>query len=206
VENAGPFSLNNLPPDVNYDIYLCVESETPDEIMSLAVQDSALNAAVGTTGINLEYSSQGSTVRGSVENTDGQPVLGADVLLVDSSNGFGGFGGTDCNGQYVICNVPAGTYTATAVHSKYINTSTTVEVVEETTADVNTIIMPFAGEKEGADLNGDGVIDMLDVMEFSDTWLQSGPSEADFNQDNRVSFKDWVRMAENWQSKAIWYQ
>jgi hypothetical protein len=206
MENAGPFSLAKLPPDVNYDIYLCVESETPDEIMSLAVRDSALNVALGTTGITLEYSSQGSTVTGRVKNTDDRPVLGAEVLLVDSSNGFGGFGETDCNREYVIYNVPAGSYTATAVHSKYLHTSTTANVVDGIAADVNTIIMPFAGEKEGANLNGDGVIDMLDVAEFCETWLESGSSEADFNQDNKVNFSDWARMAENWLSKAIWYQ
>jgi hypothetical protein len=205
MENAGPFSLAKLPPNANYDIYLCVESETPDGIMSLAVRDLALNVAVGTTGINLEYSSQGSTVRGSVKNTDNATILGATVLLSDSSSSFGGFSDTDCNGQYVIYNVPAGTYTVTAVHSKYLNASTTVNVVDGTPADVNTIIMPFAGEKEGADLNGDGNVDMADVAEFAQQWLDSGGCEADFNQDNMVNFRDWARMAENWLSKAIWY-
>jgi hypothetical protein len=145
-------------------------------------------------------------VTGTVKNTNDRPVLGAAVLLSDSSNDFGGFGMTDCNGQYIIYNVPAGTYTATALHSKYLPTSTTVEVIEGVTTDVNTVIMPFAGEKEGADLNGDGIIDMLDVAEFSGMWLESGLSEADFNQDSKVNFNDWKRMAENWQNKAIWYQ
>lgn len=206
MEDAGPFSLNKLPPGVNYDIYLIVYSETPDGIQSLAVRDSALNVAVGTGGIKLEYNSEGSTIRGDVNNTDGQPVLGATVLLSDPSGGFGGFGDADCNGQYVIYNVPAGTYTATAVHSKYLNTSTTVEVVEGAPADVNTIIMPFRGEKEGPDLNGDGNVDMADVAELAQQWLDSGGCEADFNQDNKVNFSDWARMAENWLSKAIWYQ
>jgi hypothetical protein len=62
-----------------------------------------------------------------------------------------------------------------------------------------------AVKKERADLNGDGAIDMLDVAEFSQVWLQNGSSEADFNQDSRVNFSDWVRMAENWQNEAIWY-
>jgi hypothetical protein len=203
MENAGPFSLNKLPPDVNYDIYLCVYSETPDGIESIAVRDSALNVPAGATGVKLEYGSQGSAVRGTVNNTDGKPVLGADVILL-GSRGFGGFGDADCNGEYVIYNVPAGTYTATAVHSEYLNTSTTVEVVEGIPVNVNAIIMPFAGEKEGPDLNGDGVVDMLDVAEFCGTWLESGPSESNFNQDSSVDFDDWARLAENWMSRAIW--
>jgi len=204
MENAGPFSLNKLPPDANYDIYLCVSNQTPDEIMSLAVRGSVLNVAVGTGGIKLEYNSEGSTVRGDVKNTDGRPILGATVLLSDSSGIFGGFGDADCNGEYVIYNVPAGTYTATAVHSKYLNTSTTVEILDGVPVDVNAIIMPFADEKEGPDLNGDGNVDMVDVAEFAEQWLNSGASEADFNQDNRVNFSDWVRIAENWMSRAIW--
>ena len=171
------------------------------------MRDIVLNVAGGTTGINLEYSSQGSTVRGNVKNTDGRAVLGAAVLLSDSLDRFGGFGDVDSNGQYIIYNVPVGTYTATAVHSKYLNTSATVTVVTDgTTVDVNDIIIPFDGSKEGPDLNGDGNTDMADVAEFSDTWLDSGSLEADFNQDNNVNFNDWVRIAENWMSKAIWYQ
>jgi hypothetical protein len=206
LEQAGPFTITKLSPDVNYDIYLCVYTETPDKIILLAVRDSALNVAVGTTGIKLEYSSQGSTVTGSVKNTDDRPVLGVEVLLVDSSNNFGGFSETDCNGEYVIYNVPAGTYIATATHSKYLNTSTTVNVVDGIPIDVSAIIMLFAGEKEGPNLNGDDSVDMADVAEFAQQWLDLGGSEADFNQDSRVNFRDWARLAENWLSKAIWYQ
>jgi hypothetical protein len=203
MENALPFSLSKLPPDANYDIYLCVDNRTAD-MESLAVRDAALNVAVGTTGIILDYNSQGGTVRGSVTNNDDLPVLGAIVALLDSSGGFGGFADTDCNGGYTIYNVPAGTYTVVAGHSKYLFVSTTAQVVEEATVDVNTLTMPFAGEKEGADLNGDGVIDMLDVAEFCGTWLADDLPEGDFNQDSRVNFDDWARLAENWLSRAIW--
>jgi protocatechuate 3,4-dioxygenase beta subunit len=203
MEEAEPFSLNTLPPGVNYDIYLCVDNQGPDR-ESLAVRDSVFNVPVGTTGITLEYNSQGSMVQGIVKNTDDKPVLGATVLLLDSS-GFGGFCQTGCNGEYVIYNVPAGIYTATAIHSRYSFASATVEVVEGMTADVNTIVMPFAGAKEGPDLNGDGKVEMADLAEFAGQWLNLGASEADFNQDNEVNLCDWTRIAENWLSKAIWY-
>jgi hypothetical protein len=203
MENAGPYSLSKLPPGVNYDVYLCVDNQTPD-IESLTVRDSVLNVPVGTTDIALDYSSQGSTVQGTVKNTDDKPVLGATVMLL-SSSGFGGFADTDCNGEYAIYNVPAGTYTATAVHSRYLFASATVEVVEGLAADVSDIVVPFAGAKEGPDLNGDGNVDMGDLAEFAGQWLNSGASEADFNQDNEVNFYDWTRIAENWPSKAIWY-
>ncbi len=203
---AGPFTIRALPPGVNYDIYLIVISETFDEIESLSVQDFVLNVPVGTSGINLDYDSEGSTVTGSVINTNGRAVLGATVLLSDSATGnFAGFADTDPNGEYVIYNVPAGEYTATAVHSKYLNASTTVEVVDGVAADVSTIVMPFAGEKESANLNGDGIVNILDVAVFTNQWLQSGSLEADFNQDSSVNFSDWARLAENWLWEPIWY-
>jgi len=205
LEQAGPFTITKLPPGINYDVYLLVMSETPDEIESLALRDSALNVPVGTTGINLNYTSQGSTVTGKVTNTRGNPVLGATVLLTVSSTGnFAGFANVDANGDYIIYNVPAGTYTATAIHSKYLNTSETVHVANGVPANVSTIIMPFAGEKDGADLNGDGQVNMSDFAEFANQWLWSGSLEADFTKDNLVDFADLTRIAENWLWQAIW--
>ena len=202
---AGPFTIRALPPGVNYDIYLCVTSETPDEIMSLAIRDFGINIAVGTTGINLDYNSEGSTVSGKVINTYGRAVIGVTVLFNDPCTGvLAGFGEADPNGEYIIYNFVAGTYTATAVHSKYADASATVEVVDGVPADVGTIVMPFAGEKEGADLNGNGFVNMVDYAEFANQWRQSGPSEANFNQDGEVGFADLSRVAENWLWQAIW--
>ncbi|HUS73552.1 MAG TPA: carboxypeptidase regulatory-like domain-containing protein [Sedimentisphaerales bacterium] len=205
LSDAGPFTIRALPPAANYDIYLIVVSETPDEIMSLAVRDSAINVGVGTTGINLDYNSEGSTVSGRVINTYGRAVLGATVLLNDPCTGaFAGFWETDPNGEYIIYNFAAGTYTATAVLSKYADASATVEVVDDVPADIGTIVMAFAGEKEGADLNGDGFINMFDYAKFGSQWRKSGPSEANFNQDGEVEFADLRRVAENWLWQAIW--
>lgn len=206
LEEVGPFVITALPPDANYDVYLCVASETADEILSIVLRDYQLNVAAGVNDVNLYYNSQGGTVTGSVTNTHGQDILGATVLLADSATGsFAGFGETDPNGEYVIYNAPAGTYTATAVHSKYLNVSTTVQVVDGVPADVNTIVMLFLGEKEAADLNGDGVIGWKDVEIFASQWLQAGSLTADFNKDSEVNFIDWARIAENWLWHAIWY-
>jgi hypothetical protein len=203
----GSFAITALPPDANYDVYLIVEIETLDGIESISGLDSAFNVPVGATGINLEYNSGGSTVSGKVINTDGRAILGATGLLCDLATGdFTGFGRTDPNGGYVVYNVPAGTYTATAIHSKYANASTTVEVevVDGVPASVDTIIMPFTGEKEGADLNGNGFINMVDFAKFGSQWRQSGPLEADFDQNGKVVFADLRRVAENWLWQAIW--
>jgi protocatechuate 3,4-dioxygenase beta subunit len=203
MEDAGPFSLDTLPPDANYDVYLCVGNGISD-IDSLAIRDSALNVAVGTTDVVLDYTSQGSAVGGSVKNTDDNPVLGATVILWGSS-GFSGFCQTNCNGEYLIQNVSAGIYTMTATHSKYLFASTLLEVLDGVPADTGDIVMAFSGDKEGPDLNGDGNVDIGDLAEFAAQWLHSGTSEADFNQDNEVNLDDWSPITENWLTKAIWY-
>lgn len=206
LQQAGPFAITSLPPGVNCDVHLLVASNTADEIQSFALRDSVFNVPVGTTGVNLYYNSQGSTVTGKVLDTTSQPVLGATVLLTDSTTAnFAGFADVDPNGDYIIYNVPAGTYTATAVHSKYLNTSTTtVQIVDGVPANVSTIVMPFAGEKDGADLNGDGLVNMFDFAELANQWLRSGSLEADFTKDNLVDFADLTRIAENWLWQAIW--
>jgi hypothetical protein len=203
LENAGAFSLNNLPPDVNYDIYLAIFSETPDGRQSLTIRDSALNTALDTNNVYLEYNSAGSAVRGYIKNINDAPVLGATALLFNSLGDFQGFCETDTNGFYTVYNVPDGNYTITALHSKYANASTTVDV---NGADVNApeIVMPFDGSKEGPDLNGNGVIDLFDIAELGGQWLDAGINEADFNQDGIVNFLDWLPLADNWLWKAIW--
>lgn len=79
-----------------------------------------------------------------------------------------------------------------------------MEVVDGVPTDVGTIVMPFSGEKEGSDLNGNGIVNMVDYAEFANQWRQSGPSEANFNQDGEVGFADLRRVAENWLWQAIW--
>ncbi|MCX5637851.1 MAG: carboxypeptidase regulatory-like domain-containing protein, partial [Planctomycetota bacterium] len=207
LDGSGSFEITALPPDANYDVCLFVIREDLDGIESVAMRDAAANIAPGSTGINLSCDSSGATITGTVVNTYGSPVLGASVVLNDTSGGaFGGLGDVNENGGYTIYNIAPGTYTATATHSKYINASTTIIVTEGATVEADTIVLPFTGDKEGPDLNGDGVIDVPDVAEFSEMWLDSGLSEADFNQDNNVGISDWVRIAENWLGKAIWYQ
>ena len=144
LQEAGPFIITKLPPEVNYDIYLIVVSETIDEVMSNAVINVVSNIPVGRTGIKLDYLSEGRTVRGKVLDTTGKPVLGAQVILNESTTDlFAGFADVDQNGDYIIYNVLVGEYIATAIHSQYLNNSETVQVTDGEQNDVNDIIMPF---------------------------------------------------------------
>jgi hypothetical protein len=203
IPNAGAFLFNNLPPDVNYDIYLMAYTELPDGRDSQTIRDIVFNVSPDTNNVYLEYNSAGNAITGCVKNINDAPVLGAAALLFDSLGDFKGFCETDSNGLYTIYNVPAGDYTITAIHSKYANASTSVDV-NGIDANAGDIVMPFDGSKEGPDLNGNGVIDLFDVAELSNQWLDAGTNEANFNQDGIVNFLDWLPIVDNWLWKAIW--
>jgi hypothetical protein len=144
INEAGPFTISRLPQEVNYDVFLFVASETNDEIMSHTVIDKKTDIPVGRTDVKLDYVSEGGTIKGKVLETTGKPVLKAQVILNKSAtNQLAGFADTDQNGEFIIYNVPAGAYTATAIHSQYLNSSETVLVTDGEQNDVNDIIMTF---------------------------------------------------------------
>ena len=112
--------------------------------MSHTVIDKKTDIPVGRTDVKLDYVSEGGTIKGKVLETTGKPVLKAQVILNKSAtNQLAGFADTDQNGEFIIYNVPAGAYTATAIHSQYLNSSETVLVTDGEQNDVNDIIMTF---------------------------------------------------------------
>jgi len=184
---AGAFTLGGLPPGTNYDLHLVVIDETDGEIESGTILDSVLDVPTGATGVSLNYSTQGETVGGRVRNVRQEPLLGAQILLADPVSGdFAGFADAGANGEYVFYNIPAGTYTVIAIHGKYLNAATMIQVIDGQTAQADTIILPFLGEKEGADLNGDGIVD------------------SNFDRQGNVDLADFSKVADNWYRQAIW--
>lgn len=206
--SPGPFTLTRLPPGTNYDVYLFIISTTEDNLESGVVRDSVSNVPVGTNDIVLNYSADGGTVKGEVENINGDSILEATVMLNDSTTTkFVAFADCDPNGAYVINNVPSGTYNITAVHGKYLSTTapTTANVVDATTVNVATIIMPFEGIKEGPDLNGDGFINLADFARLAKRWFSTGQSEEDFDLNNNVNADDLATFLQYWLWQDIWY-
>ncbi len=204
LENAGEYTVDALP-DGSYDIYLVVVNETRDDVFFATVRDEVLDVPLGTENVDLDYSSAGGTIVGKVKSVDGRLVIGSHLILSNSTtHAFAGFADVDASGGYALYNVPAGQYTLTATHSMYQNASTTVQVVEGESAHAGVIIMPFAGEKEGADLNGDGLIDTGDLLAFAGQWLQDGMLDANFDRQGNVDLSDFVRLAGLWQWEAIW--
>jgi len=206
LDGPGPFEITALPPNAAYDICLFLGRENASEMESVALRDLVANVPPGSTAIGLSWDSAGGTIKGTVVNADGLPVLGATCLLNDAGTGiFGGFAEVNENGEYTIYNAAPGTYTATATHSRYLNASIAITVSEGATVVADTIVMGFTGDKEGPDLNGDGNVDMSDFAELAGRWMQTGSPDADFTLDGSVRFDDLTRLVENWLCKAIWY-
>jgi hypothetical protein len=202
----GTFIINGLPTGMNYDVYLGVNQITSGGGEVAVIHDVQYDVSAGTSDVNLSCSVQNSFVIGRVINEDSQPVLGAVVVLTDQATGaFTGFIDVNEQGEYTIENVPDGIYTVSAVHSRYITTSVTVQVVGGMSADADTIVMPYAGQKEGADLNGNGTVNMSDFAIFANQWMQSGSLESNFDREGVVDFNDLIRIAENWLSESLWH-
>jgi hypothetical protein len=202
--DAGPFTLAGLPPGTNYDIYLVSIDETDDEVESGTILDSELNVSIGTTDVSVDYTTEGGAVTGQVRSMRQKPLYGVQIMLADTGTGdFAGFADTDANGTYTFYNIPAGTYTVIAMHGKYQNASTAVAAADGQVAQADTLILPYLGEKEGADLDGDGVIGIGDAAILADQWLLPG-STANFDLTGVVDLGDFSKLLENWGGEAIW--
>ena len=200
----GGYTIAGLPTDVNYDIYLLIAQPMDGDREAMVVHDALYDIAPGATDANLIYSS-GTSVTGQIVNENSLPILGAVAVLNDQITGaFAGSIDVNEQGEYIIENVPDGMYTFAAVHSKYLTVSVTVQVADGVPTNAETIMMPYAGQKEGPDLNGDGVINMDDFARFANQWMQSGSLDVNFDQQGDVDFADLIRITENWLWQNIW--
>jgi len=118
----GEFALTPVPPG-QYDAFCAVANSANGDIDTLTIigsQPIAVNPGQPTALSNFEYLYSGSTrITGAILDQYGQPVLGATVLVIDSTGALAAFAKTDQNGGYSIYNLPAGTYTVQASHPLY---------------------------------------------------------------------------------------
>ena len=75
--------------------------------------------------LSLSWSQTSGKVRGTVSSADGQPLVGANVIIDGTAKGAA----TDGDGGYTILNVDAGTYSVTVSYIGYqSNSQSNVEV------------------------------------------------------------------------------
>ena len=98
--------------------------------------------------LNLAYSA---VLTGKIlDNKTGQPLIGANVYLEDTTYGSN----TDIDGQYIILNVPNGEYTLTIKYIGYENFSKTININKDKRIIENFMISPSAIEMERTEIIG----------------------------------------------------
>jgi hypothetical protein len=137
---------------------------------------------------------------GQVTVTSSQATLTGRVLLEGRTDHSGTAvqiqGGpvayTDASGDYTLVHT-AGTYTIDFSHASYLAQSTTATGVAGTTVTLSAVTLL------GGDVNGDGAIDILDLVTVGAQFGSTSPTppEADINADGVVDIIDIVLIAKN---------
>jgi hypothetical protein len=55
-----------------------------------------------------------------------------------------------------------------------------------------------------ADINGDCVVDFMDVARMAGEWLGSGAPETDLCEDGEINFRDYSLLADSWLQEQLW--
>ncbi|MBW8014967.1 MAG: hypothetical protein FVQ82_02195 [Planctomycetes bacterium] len=208
VSDTGDYTMTSLPPGT-YDLYLMNFYETPEGPETGVIRDIVTNVNVPNTstsvpGIDLVYDSEGGTVTGSVGNVYAEAIVGFDVVMNDTSTGkFAAFADGQADGTFTINNVEPGNYTLTASHRMYLPVAASVTVSEGVVSVVSHITLDFAGIRQGADVNGDGKVDVVDAASIAAQWLSAGP-DSDFDDDGIVGLADFNVLSQMWMLQAVW--
>ncbi|MEJ2169877.1 MAG: carboxypeptidase regulatory-like domain-containing protein, partial [Desulfobacterales bacterium] len=124
----GEFTLTPVPPG-QYDAFCAVVNSANGDIDSLTIigsQPITVNSGQALNLSNFEYEYSGSSqITGTILDQYGQAVLGATVLVIDSTGALAAFAKTAQNGDYAIYNLPVGEYTVQASHPLYNGRPTT---------------------------------------------------------------------------------
>jgi hypothetical protein len=207
------YSWDDLPdiklledlPQGEYDLFFGIFNQR-EPIFSFTVRDKKLGVPAGTENLEFSYTSEGGTVMGMVLDPEGMPILVSEIVLNKLSGGeFAGWAKTNPRGQFVFYHVPAGTYTLSAVHRNYMMAQTTVTVPEgPSIVTAETLTMSPRGRREGADFDGDGIVDLDDLSNLTTDWMQDGGHTADLDGSGVVDMVDLARMGQTWLGQAVW--
>lgn len=206
VDPDGPFAIPALPPG-SYDLYLVqFYFEQTDDVGSYTILGRAMNIAVNTTSVVLSNTPGTITVTGTLQNPNGLPIFLAQVFLEHTSGPeprLAGFADTDADGSFYFYNIEPGDYILSVLHPSYSLTPAPVMISGTGTMAIGTVTADFAGVKEGADLDGDGLVALGDIVVMAGQWLSS-ESSADLDESGKVDLSDLSRLADLWMWKALW--
>lgn len=117
------------------------------------------------------------------------------VEVYDAENAMVASAATDAEGLFSL-TVPAGTYTAVAKASGFLNAQGPAEIVAEQTTTKATVSL-VAG-----DIDGNGVIDQFDAMTIGMSYNTASPEAADLNNDGVINVLDLEILAANYRASG----
>lgn len=190
--NAGGASITD--PNGDYEVmvdYAWSGKVTPTHnAYSFAPADSNYSNVIADindqnyAGMMLTFS-----ISGYIKNILGVPLEGATVA---ASNG-GGIDTTDPNGYYQVGVNYGWTGSVTAARMDYTFTP------EAPYVNVTTNMTGDFLAKLDADINGDGYVDISDLLILCQNWLTAGDlSAGNLNEDTSIDMQDIAEMSEYW--------
>lgn len=126
----------------------------------------------------------------------GKPVT---VGLYDATNTLVTSVAANANGTFSL-TAPAGTYTVRAVASGFLSAQGSTTLTSGTTSAMPTITL-LAG-----DIDGNDVIDQLDALTIGMNYNAASPAEADLNNDGVINVLDLELLAQNYRETGptVW--
>jgi len=150
-----PFTLTPVPPSGYapvppgaYDVYFLLSNESQAGLESVTIlgfqQDVTVSAGATESIPAFTYVNHGTRVEGDVNDTNGNPVLGAFVLMTNANGELVAFAETDAAGHYSLYNPPPGDYTVQASHRLYTGRpDTNISVSEGVETAVPTLTLGY---------------------------------------------------------------
>jgi len=165
---------------------------TPPPVFDYAVESTVFEQIVST--YEWLTTVQDGTLAGMV--TASKPVTvnlyDADDVLVETTS-------TSLDGTFTF-TAPAGSYSTVASASGFLNAQASVTLIGGNTTTLTTINLP------AGDIDGNGVIDQFDAMTIGMNYNAAEPSVADLNNDGIINVLDLEALAGNYRKvgPVVW--
>ncbi|WP_270182938.1 carboxypeptidase regulatory-like domain-containing protein [Alkalihalobacillus sp. CinArs1] len=152
LNEAGEFTFSNLVPGE----YI-VSATAPNYRVSTA---GATVVADQITSVDLTMQPNPSEMSGTITDPSGNPIPNATIQIIDTNGSILGSGATDQSGQYVIGNLPPGSFSVIVSAQDFASTTGGITLTPgQTVTDADFVLIPDPGTIVGQviDTSGNGI-------------------------------------------------